>query len=202
MGHEAAPLPGKGRCHRVNELRKHEVVSTFRLAIQAADNRGDGTVPARNAQATAVKHDVPPGTTARRCPSLLRKPRTSPFRAITPPTKTPGRRGSVLTDRGISLGAPRGSPIPPRCTLPQPAGEQGGIATSLARSPCASPREKLRNTRTVVLRRRRQAAWRSPEVLRFPPAALCRGNEEPGMARDRERSSAKALALSPAELAS
>ena len=37
-------------------------------------------------------------------------------------------------------------------------------------------------------------------MLRFPPAAPCRGNEEPGMARDRERSSAKALALSPAEL--
>ena len=36
----------------------HADVATFRLAIQAAENRGAGTVPARNAQATAVKHDV------------------------------------------------------------------------------------------------------------------------------------------------
>jgi hypothetical protein len=36
----------------------HTDVATFRVAIQAAESRGAGTVAARNAQDTAVKHDV------------------------------------------------------------------------------------------------------------------------------------------------
>ena len=121
---------------------------------------------------------------------------------VNPANKVPGRRGNGLTDRGISLGAPRGSPIPRGARFPSLQASTGASRQAWLALRAASLREKLRNTRAVVLRRRRQAAWRFSEVLRFPPAAPCRGNEEPGMAQDRERDSAKALALFPAELAS